>query len=307
MCRELSETMSVGCKKWPMGGVCKRTERGRDGACVTASNPVPLLTFILLHIPGQGLLLAYPRKLCFTIDHNGPSKDTTCPWPTLAKDGKPVRVLTNLYITQAVQRNFSESKNVCDHILLLNYSESLLNRGILVRSDTWSKSPSGSLAKDQDSPTKVSSIKFHCIFSKFTHTGPTCSYEALGLVASLNPTLSGGVEPTTSRHDRADTRSIELSSTPEVSDTRKTARTQSVPRGFGRIIRDENGNVMDVDLGEDAEDVEESNNQLIEDIPHPATQEGAAGWISLGSNRPSSSKSVVQCKLECCPVLHSVS
>ncbi|KAJ3483336.1 hypothetical protein NLI96_g6389 [Meripilus lineatus] len=120
------------------------------------------------------------------------------------------------------------------------------------------------------------------------------NYEALGLVASLNPTLSGGVEPTTSRHDRADTRSIELSSTPEVSDTRKTARTQSVPRGFGRIIRDENGNVMDVDLGEDAEDVEESNNQLIEDIPHPATQEGAAGWISLGSNRPSSSKSVVQ-------------
>lgn len=134
--------------------------------------------------------------------------------------------------------------------------------------------------------------------------GPTCSYEAMGLVASLNPTLSGGVEPTTSRHDRFDTHSIELSSTPEVSDTKQSgaASTQTVPRGYGRIIRDESGNIIDVDLGEeDAENMEASSNHLIEDIPDPTTQEGAAGWISLGSlgsTGRSTNTTVVQCELD---------
>lgn len=132
--------------------------------------------------------------------------------------------------------------------------------------------------------------------------GEHYSYEALGLVASTNPTLSGGIELTTSHHNDRDTRSNVLSSVSESSESRKSGgdSARSIPRGYGRIIRDENGDIIDVDLGEeDAEDVEETSNHLIEDIAAPLDQEGAAGWITLGSkftHGRSTSTPIIQCE-----------
>ena len=50
---------------------------------------------------------------------------------------------------------------------------------------------------------------------------------------------------------------------------------------------------------EDAEDVEETSNHLIEDIAAPLDQEGAAGWITLGSkftHGRSTSTPIIQCE-----------
>ena len=79
--------------------------------------------------------------------------------------------------------------------------------------------------------------------------------------------------------------------------TPPTAGPSAIPKGFGRIIRDENGNVIDVELAED--DAEESlantADRLIEEIPDPSQNEDAAGWVALGSSTalsvPSSSTS----------------
>ncbi len=88
-----------------------------------------------------------------------------------------------------------------------------------------------------------------------------------------------------------------LSSTPEVTDLGNSGSSsaQTILWGFVRIIRDENGNIVDIDLGEeDAEDVDDNPNSLIEDVPHPSAQDGAAGWIALGPKERPSSTSVVQ-------------
>ncbi|OBZ75947.1 Nucleolar protein 16 [Grifola frondosa] len=91
------------------------------------------------------------------------------------------------------------------------------------------------------------------------------NYEALGLVASLNPIASGGQSD------------LPASLRPA------QPRAHGVPKGYGRIIRDEEGNVVDVELGdEDMEDVVED--APLEDIPDPAQDAHLAEWVALGSN-----------------------
>ena len=84
------------------------------------------------------------------------------------------------------------------------------------------------------------------------------SYAALGLVHDLNPTASGGAEP------------IEISATGDLSSAREppsldatmeddespraSTSSYAIPKGMGRIIRDEAGNVLRIELAE--EDVE---------------------------------------------------
>jgi hypothetical protein len=79
----------------------------------------------------------------------------------------------------------------------------------------------------------------------------TYSYAAMGLLDNLNPTTSGGVErrigagvnDTSSSSKMFEDDSIEQSgSSPEVATLRK---------GLGRIIRDADGNVVDVELEEE--------------------------------------------------------
>ncbi|CAL1704345.1 unnamed protein product [Somion occarium] len=123
------------------------------------------------------------------------------------------------------------------------------------------------------------------------------NYEALGLLASLNPTASGGME----RPLELKERSIEAS-TPEASTLQNCAVEQrnSLPKGYGRIIRDENGNIVDVEMAE-SDSEENADNNLVEDIPDPTSKEDLAGWVALGSsssrNTETSGTGVVQ-KLE---------
>ncbi|KAI0721654.1 ribosome biogenesis protein Nop16 [Cerioporus squamosus] len=104
----------------------------------------------------------------------------------------------------------------------------------------------------------------------------TCSYEALGLAASLNPIASGGTERPLGTHAAEE----ENCSKPEASTS-----GQWVPKGYGKIIRDAEGNVVDVQLGDDEdEDEATATEEAMEDVPDPSADEQLAGWVGLGSD-----------------------
>ena len=74
------------------------------------------------------------------------------------------------------------------------------------------------------------------------------SYEALGLAHSLNPVAQGGAEGPVA--------SATTGSTPAPASEPAVAPTSSkdIPRGFGKIIRDENGAVLRIELPEENEE-----------------------------------------------------
>jgi hypothetical protein len=70
------------------------------------------------------------------------------------------------------------------------------------------------------------------------------SYTALGLVHSLDPLASGGVEPLEQKQR------VEGGNT--ASSAVQTATTSKIRSSFGRIVRDADGNVVGVELAEDS-------------------------------------------------------
>ncbi|KZT28497.1 hypothetical protein NEOLEDRAFT_1161000 [Neolentinus lepideus HHB14362 ss-1] len=124
------------------------------------------------------------------------------------------------------------------------------------------------------------------------------NYEALGLVHSLNPTLSGGIEVALGTNPLASA-STSATSTVSAVPTRVDRSTspsrkgkekevaEGVPRGYGRIVRDENGNIVDVDLGDDEDDTNEAEDEdedaLIEEKAWKEPPVADAGrWIKIG-------------------------
>ncbi|KAI0811267.1 ribosome biogenesis protein Nop16 [Irpex lacteus] len=105
------------------------------------------------------------------------------------------------------------------------------------------------------------------------------NYEALGLAASLTPVASGGVERPLGDIRHATAGSMDVDSVPELS-AENTAGPSGLRRGLGRIVRDADGNVVDIQLPED-EDAPE--NRLVEDdIPDPSKVDSLAPWVNLG-------------------------
>ncbi|KAI0079975.1 hypothetical protein K474DRAFT_1658515 [Panus rudis PR-1116 ss-1] len=120
------------------------------------------------------------------------------------------------------------------------------------------------------------------------------NYEALGLLASLNPISSGGVEQPL--HLKQEAMAVDTSNTPEASTSQNQHDVRGkdyIPKGHGRIIRDENGNVVDVEIAdEESESDERPGDRLIEDIPDPSSQEELAGWVALGTQSRKATQSV---------------
>ncbi|EMD38494.1 hypothetical protein CERSUDRAFT_113665 [Gelatoporia subvermispora B] len=106
------------------------------------------------------------------------------------------------------------------------------------------------------------------------------NYEALGLVASLNPTASGGVERPL---DRQGLTAGGSSATPEASSSSPSSGSGAIPKGYGRIIRDEDGNIIDVEMGEEEPEAAPEEEE-IEAIPNPADDDQQAGWVGLGTH-----------------------
>ncbi|KAJ7871407.1 ribosome biogenesis protein Nop16 [Mycena olivaceomarginata] len=76
------------------------------------------------------------------------------------------------------------------------------------------------------------------------------NYAALGLIHTLNPSASGGVEPT------------ETTEAPPVNPTAASTSSQPnpappIPKGHGRIVRDEDGNILRIELAEEDEEMPE--------------------------------------------------
>lgn len=75
------------------------------------------------------------------------------------------------------------------------------------------------------------------------------NYESLGLVHTLNPVAQGGVENASlgSKSEPAATPAVEPTS------------SKSIPQGYGRIIRDENGEVVRIELPDDSGEAKSSS------------------------------------------------
>ncbi|PCH38256.1 hypothetical protein WOLCODRAFT_130795 [Wolfiporia cocos MD-104 SS10] len=95
------------------------------------------------------------------------------------------------------------------------------------------------------------------------------NYAALGLAASLNPTQSGGAEPA-----QAESRAA----APAQTQGAEPAAGAPVPRGFGRIVRDADGNVVGVELP----DEEEARRApaTAEDVPDVRADAQLAAWVA---------------------------
>jgi len=123
------------------------------------------------------------------------------------------------------------------------------------------------------------------------------NYEALGLVASLNPTAPGGVEkPLGAASKNESPMDVDHASGASSS---KAAGASRLPKGYGRIVRDADGNVVDVELPEEeeAEEAAQHAETLIEDIPDPSKQKGLAEWVAVG-RRPGAEQTHVVHSLE---------
>jgi nucleolar protein 16 len=112
------------------------------------------------------------------------------------------------------------------------------------------------------------------------------SYAALGLVSSLNPSASGGSERELCPPQQR--RATITEPTPQ------DAQPTKIPRGYGKIIRDQDGNVIDIELAEEdeGETMEEGRSQDIGELDRTPIDESLMSWIQLGHGPPESSSVV---------------
>ncbi|KAF5386748.1 hypothetical protein D9615_001649 [Tricholomella constricta] len=98
------------------------------------------------------------------------------------------------------------------------------------------------------------------------------NYVALGLVHSLNPSAAGGVEPLEGKQDHIEESRIASSSQLE--------QPAQIPKGFGKIIRDEAGNVLRIELPEEVDEPPVENPQDME-MEGPDVERAVLGpWVT---------------------------
>ncbi|RDB21307.1 Nucleolar protein 16 [Hypsizygus marmoreus] len=85
------------------------------------------------------------------------------------------------------------------------------------------------------------------------------NYATLGLIHTLNPSASGGVEPLEGQHHPEEMQA-ESTSLPESSEQ----GSSSIPKGFGKIIRDENGSILRIEMPEEEEPRDENEGEMVE-------------------------------------------
>jgi nucleolar protein 16 len=111
------------------------------------------------------------------------------------------------------------------------------------------------------------------------------SYDALGLVATLKPNESGGTEH--SGYGRLeDETSPSTSTRGDPKDVKTLSAGAKIPAGYGRILRDEQGNAVDIELAEEDDETMDTDRsvQTMDDMDHAYLDENSAStWTQLGA------------------------
>jgi len=127
---------------------------------------------------------------------------------------------------------------------------------------------------------------------------PLFSYASVGLAHNMNPSASGGAEHT--EHSIIVDETVPPAAPIPSSSTNipEASKKSFIPKGHGRIIRDESGNVVGVELAEEDEDQEPSDENMETLIPE--ISDAVRGkWINaLGGeqNENRSDGSLVKCE-----------
>ena len=108
------------------------------------------------------------------------------------------------------------------------------------------------------------------------------SYDALGLVATLKPNESGGTEH--NKYGRLEGETIPSTSTR--GDPKGVAMLSTgakIPPGYGRILRDEQGNAVGIEFADVDEVDTDRKAETMEDMDHAYLDErSACTWTQLG-------------------------
>ena len=123
------------------------------------------------------------------------------------------------------------------------------------------------------------------------------SYAALGLAVSHSPRASGGTEGakgTASALSDPATRQAEASG----SQLSSTEATRTVPKGYGRIVRDDEGNIVDVEMDEDEGEAGDDaavvdHGGLVEDKASTIAPD-AVSWVTGAHQHPDARTDIVQ-------------
>ncbi|KAG6820562.1 hypothetical protein H0H93_015082 [Arthromyces matolae] len=101
------------------------------------------------------------------------------------------------------------------------------------------------------------------------------NYVALGLVHDLNPTAPGGSEPLENAYRSQHSEESQIASTSQLEEPVKPIRN-----GFGRIIRDDAGNVLRIELPEEDNETQTEKRQD-EALPEPEVDGTVLGhWVT---------------------------
>lgn len=123
------------------------------------------------------------------------------------------------------------------------------------------------------------------------------SYDALGLVATLKPCESGGTEH--NRYGRLEDETVPSTSTRgDPKGVGAPSREAPVPPGYGRILRDEQGNAVDIELGDEDDETMDTDRKVetMDGMDHAYLDERSTStWTQLGPRpRTGRPNSVVQ-------------
>ncbi|KAJ8093181.1 Nucleolar protein 16 [Marasmius tenuissimus] len=91
------------------------------------------------------------------------------------------------------------------------------------------------------------------------------NYAALGLVHDLNPSAAGGAEIIEVEQDAqfSGPSTTEAAAASSASSSIHPPQNTSIPKGYGRIVRDEAGHVVHIELPDEEQDTEENS---VEDV-----------------------------------------
>lgn len=126
------------------------------------------------------------------------------------------------------------------------------------------------------------------------------SYAALGLVHTLNPLASGGAEhdPTKPLNSSNTLPEPSYSQPLQASPSASTSLAALIPKGYGKIIRDSDGNVVRVELNAEDEQQGELLPADVEDgMQDPEVdKEVMTNWVTELGGGKGSGATIVECE-----------